>query len=135
MSTQNQYHGALKKTVSTESFEISLTHHKERSWIPFHAHERPYLCFSLSGHYEEKSRGSKIIEPGTVLYRNANYEHENTFGNAAGICLNIEIKEADRLMLQNQFQFPELEFQRKATTHISRLVALYVAFTMCTRYS
>lgn len=122
MSTQNKYHGVLKKTVSTESFEISITHHKEDSWIPFHAHEKPYLCFSISGYYQEKSLRTKIVKPGTVLYRNANYEHENKFGKATGICLNIEIKDVNRLMLQNQFQFPELEFQRKATTNISKLI-------------
>ncbi|MCH2233634.1 MAG: AraC family transcriptional regulator [Crocinitomicaceae bacterium] len=122
MSTQNKYHGALTKTVSTESFVISITHHKEDSWIPFHAHEKPYLCFSIAGYYEEKSLTAKIIKPGTVLYRNANYEHENQFGSASGICLNIEIKDAERFMLQNQFQLPELEFQRKATINISKLI-------------
>lgn len=122
MAVKNKYHGAIKKIVSTENFEISITHHKEDSWIPFHAHKRPYLCFSISGYYQEKSLRTKIIKPGTVLYRSSNYEHENKFGSAEGICLNIEIKHADRLMLQNQFQFPELEFQRKATTNISKLV-------------
>ena len=54
MNNQNNiYHAKIEKSFSTESFSISITHHEENSFIPLHVHDKPYLCLSISGGYEE----------------------------------------------------------------------------------
>ena len=119
---KNQYHGIVKKNIGTESFNISITHHKENSSIPLHTHNRPYLCLSISGIYEEQSHQKSIIKPGTVLYRRAEYEHANQFLNFDGLCLNIEFKDAQSMMLKNGIKFPSAEFERRATVDLSKLI-------------
>lgn len=121
-TSKNTYHGILKQSISTESFEVSITHHENGSSIPLHAHDLPYLCFSMAGFYEEKSNEKSIIEPGVVLYRNSGYEHANQFLEKDGLCLNIEMKHPEKMTGQHEFQLPTAEFQRKVTTDISKLL-------------
>lgn len=80
------------------------------------------MCFSIAGWYEEKNHKKSLIEPGSVLYRNAGYTHANEFKNIDGLCLNVEIKDAESLMLKNEFKLPSSEFHRKVTTDISKLL-------------
>lgn len=119
---KNTYHGATGKAASTEHFEVSVTRHAAGSHIPLHAHERPYLCFSLAGHYTEVSHRSAAIAPGTVLYRTADYEHENAFADHTGWCLNLEIKDPEALVLEGGVRLPEAEFQRGVSAGMAQLV-------------
>lgn len=119
---KNQYHGIIQKNICTESFDISITRHKENASIPLHSHNKPYLCLSISGGYEEQSNKNSIIKPGTVLYRRADYEHANKFLNSEGLCLNIEFKDAESMILKNDIKLPSVEFERRATVDLSKLI-------------
>lgn len=102
----NTYFGSTAKSVKTESFNISITHHPAQSEIAAHAHAKPYLCLLATGIYQEKSNTSEIITTGDMLYRTANYEHANRFSNLDSVCLNIEIDNETDFMTQNDFKLP-----------------------------
>lgn len=118
---ENQYHGIVKQSFHTENFNISITHHQAHSTIPLHAHDKPYLCLSIAGYYDEKTTQQSTIKPGTVLFRRAQYEHANQFRNKHGICLNLEFNNHETFSLRNQLKLPDHEFERHASIAFSKL--------------
>lgn len=118
----NTYYGIEQKRVVTENFTISVTHHNVNELIPFHSHEKPYLCLLLSGSYLEQSLRKNVVKPGTILYRRAEYEHSNEFKTNNSICLNLELKQASLFALTNNIELPSDEFEKQVSISISKLL-------------
>lgn len=71
---------------------VSETRHSPRSVLPPHEHVAAYLSFVVHGDYAEIV-GSQTVQCSThrVRFHPAGEVHANKFGNAGGICLNIEL--------------------------------------------
>lgn len=119
---ENQYFGITTKSLRTENFTISLTHHPANSKISLHAHDNPYLCFLASGAYREESNSVDIISQGEVLYRVANYEHSNSFSDQGGLCLNIEMNDYDQFMNRNELHLPVEVSKQKGVIELYKLL-------------
>src|SRR3989338_3640215 len=113
------YFGAGLKAIHTESFHVSITSHSACTKTPLHYHKNPYLCLLLDGMYEEESKGNtSVVQAGSVLYREAENEHANTFSNQVGKCLNIEFQALDQLMDENDLVLPSISVERRGTKEI-----------------
>uniref|UniRef100_UPI00404B5429 helix-turn-helix domain-containing protein n=1 Tax=Flavobacterium sp. TaxID=239 RepID=UPI00404B5429 len=119
---ENKYYGVKQKSITTESFNISITRHDKSELIPNHSHNKPYLCLLLSGNYTEKSQKKSIVNAGTLLYRRSNYEHANEFNTDDNVCLNLELRNSDLFATTNNIQLPSNEFEKQMSISISKLL-------------
>jgi AraC family transcriptional regulator len=122
MMDHNKYFGTIENSVTTESFNISLTNHISESKISKHAHDKPYLCLLVSGNYDEKSNTKNLISSGEVIYRTAGYEHSNLFHDVDSLCLNIEINNPRHLMNLNDFALPVSESKQKGSIEVYKVL-------------
>jgi len=56
INIENKYYGVKQKSITTESFNVSITRHDKSELIPNYNHNKPYLCLLLSGNYTEMSQ-------------------------------------------------------------------------------
>ncbi|WP_142785626.1 helix-turn-helix transcriptional regulator [Changchengzhania lutea] len=87
-----KYFGSIKFERTLKNYHVSISHHNIGEKIPKHNHANPYYSVNLGAAYIENNNFSKsIIDPGTIILRPKEYEHENTFINNVGFCFNIEV--------------------------------------------
>lgn len=119
------YFGITIQSISTEDFNLSLTVHQPNSITPKHAHEKPYLSLLINGNYEEESHDSTTIKNGFAIYRRADYEHQNSFSNQEGICLNLEINNPEEFVNGSDFRLPDFEIERQGSIDIYKLLCAF----------
>lgn len=79
---------ALKREAGP--FLFSVTAYEGHTTLPAHRHQDAYLCLALEGGYEEDGGGRRFdCSAGTLLAHPAGHAHQNRFGGAGGVCLNV----------------------------------------------
>lgn len=127
----NTYHGVEERSVTTESFKVSVTRHAPNASIPKHHHPTPYLCYSIAGRYLEQSHQESVVSPGRVLYRQGGYEHANRFSREFGLCLNLEFLDPDSFENTHGLSLPKHEMDQKAATNFMPLtLSIYQALPL-----
>ena len=86
----HQSFGECRRTLAAAGNTIRDTWLAPRSVLPLHRHAAPYLCITLSGHYEELSDGSTPYGPGSLRAHPGDHAHANRVGPRAARCVNVE---------------------------------------------
>jgi len=76
-------------------FALSLTYYDERTVLPWHEHDAPYLTFVLAGAYRESLRGgTRECTPRSAVYHPAGERHRDEFGGRSTACLDLSFDSA-----------------------------------------
>lgn len=91
-----EFLGETLDAAEHEGVRLSITEHLPHLSCDPHGHESTYLCFIISGGFQERaSRSERLCEAGTLLYHPALHVHSDVLSSAGARCLNIEISTAD----------------------------------------
>jgi len=120
---KNTYYGNNSSSWDLQDFDVSFAVYDSKTITPFHHHAKPYLCLLLKGMYQEKSKGkTKVIKPGTILYREVNNEHGNEFSGEKGVCLNLEMKDFSLFQELNNVKLPSFGIENISSLEMYRLL-------------
>src|SRR5438105_8279917 len=87
-------HGARGEVAATPFFLFCESRHPPDSTLPRHRHPQPYACIVISGGFEETGASrSHPARAGTILLHPADDEHDDRFGPAGAICVNVSPSE------------------------------------------
>jgi AraC family transcriptional regulator len=89
------YYGETLRQHHAGGFSLSQTRYPQRSSLPRHSHESHYVCFVLSGTYQESyERRTRSCQPAMVLYHPAGERHAQYFDRTAVDLFRVEVNPA-----------------------------------------
>lgn len=93
--TQGNFYGEMLRQHDAGGFSLSQTRYTRGSTLPRHSHESHYVCFVLSGGYEESyERKTRSCQPLMILYHPAGERHAQAFDKTAVDLFRIEVNPA-----------------------------------------
>lgn len=92
---QGNFYGEMLRLHDAGGFSLSETRYRPGSTLPRHSHESHYICFVLSGTYNESyERKTRACQPAMVLYHPAGELHAQYFDKTAVDLFRVEVKPA-----------------------------------------
>lgn len=93
--TQGNFYGEMLRQHDAGGFSLSQTRYRPGSTLPRHSHESHYICFVLSGSYQESyERRTRSCQPAMVLYHPAGELHAQYFEQTAVDLFRVEVNPA-----------------------------------------
>jgi AraC family transcriptional regulator len=114
------------------AYEVTLTAHAAEARIPFHRHDRPYLCAVLSGAFIESAG---VIDhectPGSAIFHPGDDLHADRFGPRGARCLNVILGDAVDAAIERSVRNGEARVRSRMIARIARLAARAMTGRSC----
>ena len=89
---KGEYFGELLHKFELPGAVLTETQYEPNSTLPEHSHDNDYICFALSGVYDEIWDETECkVQSGTLLFHPKESQHANRFAQSPARCFNIEL--------------------------------------------